>query len=112
MTVAYIETYLINGTRYGIEDYEDGRPDSEHFFPDHEHRQYRLWCGGCGIGHRGTLVGARLGIFNHALSRADTAQEEAINRLTNAREVVMALRGPGVPGLQEFRVEEEEKSNA
>lgn len=105
MTIPYVEIYIINGTKYGIEDYKDGRPDSEHFMPDKTRPRYMLWRGGCGIGQHGTLGGTRMDIFNHALKRAVLDHAEAIVKLTSAREVIMALRGPGGNGLQEFRVE-------
>lgn len=73
----YIETYEIAGRTYGIEDYEDGRPMSEHFFGDDykkgKSRRYKLWVNGGGFGEEKTIERARAVL--HAYARKRTAAE-------------------------------------
>lgn len=81
MSVHYIEEFTILDKPFGIEDYKDGRPPSEHFFVDGVTKRYQLWSGGCGIGTASTLHEARGKIHQHAFnmikSRLKTANDSA-----------------------------------
>jgi len=69
MGTPYIKEFKVSGKSYGIEDYEDGKPLSDHFFgPDYgtkRKERYQLWAGGCGIGRATNLQDAELKLSNY-----------------------------------------------
>lgn len=109
MSVHYIETYEIDGHRYGIEDQGDGRPAEEHFF----HYKYRfgarlrftVWCGGRSVGERETLTEARTLVHVYAFRAAVKELDANLARAEATQLVVTALRGDDIFKLAKFLVD-------
>jgi hypothetical protein len=53
----YKEKFVVRGTTYGIEDYE--QKGVKHFMPHLKHKRFHNWAGGCGIGDYDTIADAR-----------------------------------------------------
>lgn len=105
----YIETFKINGTTYGIEDYEDGRPMEDHFF-GHTYKsggcnRFRLWRGGCGFGQATTLKKAREEVFHYAMSELTRKRNQAKTEMHAASRALNRLDGD-VAHLFRFEVED------
>jgi len=107
--VAYIETFVIMDSEFGIEDYKDGRPDEEHFMADkfrkREYKRFHMWRNGCGIGQAKTLQEARKKIHDYAVQ---IAREKLHNALTAADKANAALVALGTDPSYLFRFEHKE----
>ena len=109
MSVVYLETYVIEGKRWGIEDHADGRMGDEHFF----HGEYRegrrkrfcLWRGGCGFGQCDTLEEARARVRDYAVQTSRENLERAQAALDTAKHVVDRLSAADLDQLQRFRAD-------
>lgn len=95
MSVAYVEAFTIGDKQFGIEDYKDGKPDKDHFFPEtfraKKAQRFHVWAGGCGIGQATTIEKAREIIVDYARRRAQQKVIEAQNFLKDADEVLYNL---------------------
>lgn len=109
MAVAYVETFEVDGRTYGIEDYEDGRPMRDHFFPEKyqkgNYHRFRLWAGGCGLGpERGhkTMEGARRALHAYITQQLADKRSELDDQL---RGVDRCIKGLGADpfNLGKFR---------
>lgn len=91
--IHYIEEFEVLGSRYGIEDLDDGKPDSEHFMPESQREQgrFHLWCNGCGIGHADSRFEARTKIHRRAKAVAIAKESDAKRALEAARNAIAAL---------------------
>jgi len=103
MAVTYIETFVIDGQEFGIEDYEDGTPLKEHFFGREyisgKSPRFACWRGGGGIGHTKTLREARLLVYNYAVFDL----QDKLTKLTKrVEDVTDALKNLG--NDDEFRL--------
>ncbi len=101
--VAFIETYDILGSRFSIEDLEDGRPMDEHFMGGDARWRFSCWRGGCGIGQYDTLEGARTRIRNYVLTAAAKRRREAVLSQQAAISVINALGTGPLSHLEKFR---------
>ena len=102
----YLENYLIDGMRYGIEDYKDGRPADEHFFFEDfasgKSKRFRCWRGGCGFAQHDTLDEARVAIRDRALLRAMDKVESSLAEASAAGKVVEVLKADDIFKLAKF----------
>lgn len=87
----YREQFNIGGRTFGIEDYEDGQPASEHFFAHKDHKRFRLWVGGCGIGQTDTIETARSLIHTYAVSEASAKYHGHQERMIEAQHTLAKL---------------------
>lgn len=88
MSVTYAETYIIGGQTYGIEDYTQ---PGDHFFPGNDHKRFRLWRSGCGIGQTDDLDEARRLLHGYALSEARAAYHGHQERMISAEKTMAKL---------------------
>lgn len=84
----YIEIHIILGVTYGIEDYEDGRPLSQHFFGNDYLikggcKRFRLWRGGCTFRQVNTLAEARRELIEYTTQHVCRARDKATQELVN-----------------------------
>lgn len=86
---AKIERFELMGSRFGIEDYQDGRPPSEHFFASDTKDRYRLWADGCSIGTTNVLTRARSDLRIYATARV---HEKLVAAQRTVRECRAALQ--------------------
>jgi len=95
MSVAYIETFVILGTEYGIEDFKDGRPSSEHFMMEERRKRkeprFQCWRGGSGIGSAKTLALARKKIYEYAVAVAEDESAKAFATYQTAQATLKKL---------------------
>lgn len=107
MSVVYIEEFKVLGRTYGIEDHEDGRPDDEHFFPQHyregREQRFKLWAGGCGIGQAKKIEDARYALHAFVVTRLLEEAKEARARAKVCSEA-LELLGTDSFNLGRFRV--------
>lgn len=91
MSVAYIKTFNVNGTILGIEDHKDGKPASDHFFPDKyksgESKRFHLWYGGCGFGQADTLDEAEKLMKEYIKKQINAEVSRHKNRLKTWKEI-------------------------
>jgi hypothetical protein len=104
----YIEKYEVPGDSfYGIEDYADGQPDENHFFPDNYKKgnseRFMLWRGGCGIGQASTLQMARTMLFKFIRGRLQLKQDKLLKE-TNEVGLSLGMMGTDYFNLGEFKV--------
>jgi len=98
----YIETFVIDGTTYGIEDYKDGRPPEDHFMADRAKKRYKCWKGGCGVGDRDTLEQARKLIYDYAQLYLSTEHCKTTLRLQSLSKTLSRLGLDDVFQLAQF----------
>ena len=99
--ISYIETYIILGRTYGVEDY---KMPGEHFFPDRAKFRYKCWAGGCGIceGHP-ELETARRHIHTYARESLIADQAKVQLRAGLLIDALSQLGPNYVTGLPPFR---------
>jgi len=107
--VAYIETFVILGSEFGIEDYKDGRPDEDHFFPENfrarKRKRFMLWRNGGGFGQASTLKQARQMVYDYAAEIAHQRRRDALAMLEAADQTIAKL---GTDPSYLFRFEHKE----
>lgn len=82
MSVTYRESFNIPGCpNLGIEDYDDGLPDEQHFMRGEAKKRFQLWSGGCGIGTADTIEEARRKIFDYAMQYLSDEKFKANQKL-------------------------------
>lgn len=96
----YREKFLIEGHTYGIEDYEE---KGNHFFPHDEHKRFRIWAGGCGIGQSDTIEAARSLLHTYAVSEASARYHGHQERMVQAQNALAKL-GEDSFNLGSFRI--------
>ena len=101
--VAFIETYDMLGSKYSIEDLEDGRPMEEHFMGGDARQRFSCWVGGCGIGQFDTLEEARTRIRDHVLREARKKRGDAILAQQASASVIKVLGAGYLSSLNGFR---------
>ena len=96
---SYIETYSINDTRCGIEDYE---APGQHFMPDRPHLRFKCWVGGAGIckGHS-TLALARRHLANHMGNRLREQHTDTMQKAGRIGRAEHKLHLRGLAGFKE-----------
>lgn len=86
---SYIETYLINGHTYGIEDYEQ---IGDHLMPkDLQHKRFQLWLNGGGMGQFDDINEARKLLHSHALCQMNAEYRGHKERADNAQRALQKL---------------------
>lgn len=104
---AYIESYRIRGTLWGIEDHEDGKPAKEHFFHAEflagRRKRFECWSGGGGFGQCDTLEEAQALLRGYLRQRTEEDRKKAIQTVSDCDDVLEALQEP----LARFRTGDE-----
>ena len=102
----YIEKYIIAGTTFGIEDYEQ---PGDHFFPHRPHKRFKCWVIGCGIcdGHD-FIEEAREHLRVYAVERLADEIAKLTSRLAVCQEALTLL---GDDPFASFREEERVEKN-
>lgn len=105
--IKFIEQYDVPGVgRFAIEDYEDGAPAAQHFFPHTKHKRYHLWRNGCGIGQADTLADAKLQIRKYVLNSLLRQRDDLSVKLSAVNYNLTKLAvGVDYAGLDKFKVE-------
>lgn len=100
--VDYVQTFVVEGRRYGIEDHE---APGAHFFPHKyasgERKRFTCWVGGSGIGQYDTLEEARLAMGNHIRREYREKVEAARDQVTRGLAILDRLTTHGLDGLLE-----------
>lgn len=87
----YLETYLVNGSKYGIEDYKQKGVD--HFMPETcaKNGRFHLWCSGCGIGYENNLQDARFALLEYIHKNTTGERDDLVERLGKIAQVITTL---------------------
>lgn len=93
MTI-YAETYMIDGSICGVEDY---RQRGKHFMPTMPHKRYKSWFGGGGLGDSDTLQEARQKIYDYAKLRL----HDEIDKLLITENTLRTLIEQGLEPFQQ-----------
>lgn len=100
--VDYVQTFVVEGRRYGIEDQE---APGKHFFPDKykagERKRFSCWAGGGGFGQHDTLEAARLAMANYIRREHREKVEAARDQVTRSLAILDRLTMHGLGGLEE-----------
>ena len=99
MTNYYLETYVVNRTRYGIEDYK--QKGVEHFMPEScaKNGRFHLWSGGCGIGYKDTLQDARFELLKYIHENAIRKRDNLVRKLGKVSQVLDIINDSKQPLL-------------
>lgn len=102
--VDYVETYVIDGVTWGIEDYE---APGDHFFPfgykKGSRKRFNIWRGGGGCGNFDTLDQARKRLLEYATQLAVNDKQELSAKLHMVDQALFLL---SYAGLTPFKRED------
>lgn len=102
MGTPYIESFVVCGRLYGIEDYEDGQPMEDHFFgykyksgeAGDNGKRYKCWSGGSWGKPAETLEEAREFLAEHIVGRLEEERDGILKRLAKVEDALEQLKEP------------------
>ena len=99
--IDYVESFNINGTRCGIEDYE---APGRHFFLDRPHKRFKCWVGGCAICHGHDLLAeAQHHMDSYMGNQLHEQYAEATKKAKGIATAACTLRTCGLAGVHEVK---------
>lgn len=104
MGTAYLKTFNIAGTTWGIEDHGDGKPGEDHFF-HHDYlagrrKRFAIWRSGCGCGQFETLAQAEAGLRERVLADLMRRKNTALDEVALVEPLLFLISAGGMETLQ------------